>query len=137
MSVAYLHGNGMSSEFSAVAPDAMSTLLAQLELAQRACQTATGNRVRMGLAHWGICSVLVEAGCPTPFVEICRAFGDDFHDFLGLKPVLSELVADGMVAKVRRPPTPTDPNGSGHRYMATHNLRMAARFLAADFKPAD
>lgn len=137
MSLPDLHSIGTSSHCNATAPDAMSTVLAQLELAQRACQTATGKKyVAMSIVHWAACSELVGATRPLSFGDLCLACGYDFN-CSWLKPVLAEMVRDGLVAKVRRPPTPTDPKGRGHRYMATHHLRMAARFLAADFKPAD
>jgi hypothetical protein len=112
----------------------MYAQLAQLELIQKSCAVATGSSVRMSVLHWTACVELLEAARPLAFVDVCRAGGFDLNALV-MRPVLKELVRDGLVTKVRKPPSDKDPKGAGYRYMPTSHLRSAARFLAADFRP--
>jgi hypothetical protein len=112
----------------------MSSELARLELIQKACAVATGSSVRMSVLHWTACVELLEAARPLAFVDVCLAGGYDLNALV-MRPVLQDLVRDGLVTKVRKPPSDKDLKGAGHRYMPTSQLRSAARFLAADFRP--
>jgi hypothetical protein len=88
----------------------------------------------MSVLHWTACVELLEAARPLAFVDVCRAGGYDLNALV-MRPVLKELVRDGLVTKVRKPPSGNNLKGEGHRYMATSQLKSAARFLAADFRP--
>jgi hypothetical protein len=112
----------------------MSAQLAQLELIKKACAVAIGSSVSMSVLHWTACVELLEAECPLAFVDVCLAGGYDLNALV-MRPVLQDLVRDGLATKVRKPPSEKDPKGAGYRYMPTSQLRSAARFLAADFRP--
>ena len=110
----------------------MAELLNQLELVQKACTVASGKSARMSILHWAACTALIDAKRPMSLAEVCWLCGPDCNcDWMRF--ALHELVNDGLVTKVRRPPTVNNPKGTGYRYLASVPLKMAFRFLSADY----
>lgn len=110
----------------------MPSFVTRLDLAEKTCRVATGKSFNSrSIVHLAACDMLVEAHRPLSLADLCGFMG---YDFSGdwTKGVLFDLAGSGLITKVRKPPSVNNPKGSGHRYLASSQLKMAWRFLASD-----